>query len=227
MTTMTVLGADLADALAAVRFAVSDDPGLPALRGVLFDYDGGVLRLVASDRYRLAVSTVRARNQHGPAVQLIAPRSLIDDCALPRDTEISIRLNPHTVHIADTQSAAIDAVFPDYQRLLQTMPARQITIKSADLLHRLATGPTRTLTQAPNGIPHEVSLVLLTDDTIDVIERDHPDAVGFNREFLLEAIDAGGASQLVLALDGPITPLAIRDPDRPHDINLLMPTRLT
>lgn len=35
-------------------------------------------------------------------------------------------------------------------------------------------------------------MVLLTDDdTIDVIEHDHPDAVGFNREFLLEAIELG------------------------------------
>jgi hypothetical protein len=43
----------------------------------------------------------------------------------------------------------------------------------------------------------------------------------------VKAIEAGGADQLVLALDGPITPLAIRDPDRPEDISLLMPTRLT
>ncbi|MGH3494528.1 MAG: hypothetical protein ACRDQ1_15020, partial [Sciscionella sp.] len=185
------------------------------------------LRLVASDRYRLAVSTVLARDQNGPAIQVIAPRSLIDGCALARDEEISIRLEPHAVQVDNTQSAAIDAVFPDYQRPLRTTPARQITITTADLRHRLTMGPTRTLTQAPNEVAHEVSVVLLTDDTLDVIERDHPDAAGFNREFLLEAIEAGRADQLVLALDGPITPLAIRDPDRPDDISLLMPTRLT
>jgi DNA-binding transcriptional MerR regulator len=227
MTTMTVLGADLADALIAVRFAMSDDPELPALGGVLFDYDGSTLRLVASDRYRLAVSTVLARNQQGPAVQVIAPRSLIDDRVLPREQEISIRLDRQTVHIGNSHSTGIDAVFPDYQRLLQTTPSRQIKIRAADLFDRLTTGPTRALTQAPNNVPHEVSVVLLTDDdTLDVIEHDHPGAVGFNREFLLEAIDAGGTDQLVLALDGPITPLAIRNPARPDDVSLLMPTRL-
>jgi DNA polymerase-3 subunit beta len=45
MATMTVLGADLDDALAAVRFAMSKDPELPALCGVLLDYDGDTLRL--------------------------------------------------------------------------------------------------------------------------------------------------------------------------------------
>ena len=60
-----------------------------------------------------------------------------------------------------------------------------------------------------------------TDDVAGVLE------VGLDREFLLDALDAGGAGQLVLELDGPITPLAIRNPRRKDDISLLMPIRLT
>ena len=47
-----------------------------------------------------------------------------------------------------------------------------------------------------------------------------------NREFLLEALDVGAGGQLVLELDGPITPLALRDPARPGDVSMLMPIRL-
>jgi hypothetical protein len=47
-----------------------------------------------------------------------------------------------------------------------------------------------------------------------------------NREFLLEALDAGTPGQLVLELDGPLTPLALRDPARPDDVSMLMPIRL-
>ena len=50
--------------------------------------------------------------------------------------------------------------------------------------------------------------------------------MGVNREFLLEALDAGGSGQLVLELDGPIAPLAIRAPDRAGDVSMLMPIRL-
>jgi DNA polymerase-3 subunit beta len=50
--------------------------------------------------------------------------------------------------------------------------------------------------------------------------------MGVDREFLLEALDAGGSSQLVLELDGPIAPLAIRGPDRAGDVSMLMPIRL-
>jgi DNA polymerase III sliding clamp (beta) subunit (PCNA family) len=59
--------------------------------------------------------------------------------------------------------------------------------------------------------------------------RPEPDArlrVGFNREFLLEAIAAGNGDQLVLELDGPIAPLAVRRPDDAETFSILMPTRL-
>jgi DNA-binding transcriptional MerR regulator len=227
MTTMTVTGVDLTGALAAVRFAMSNDPEFPALGGVLFDYDGTTLRLAATDRYRLAVATVPARNQNGPAVQVIAPLSMVESCAFPPDQEISLRLDSDSLHLDGSQFAAVDAGFPDYRRLLQATPTRQVSVTTAELRHRLTSGPTRTLTQAPGDMPHEISVILLGEDTVDVIEHDQPDAIGLNREFLLEAIDARGASQLVLALDGPIKPLAIRDPSHPDDVSLLMPSRLT
>jgi hypothetical protein len=49
--------------------------------------------------------------------------------------------------------------------------------------------------------------------------------VAVNREFLLEALDAGGAGQLELGLDGPITPLVITG-ESPRSVSLLMPVRL-
>ncbi|UUZ59889.1 hypothetical protein [Nocardioides sp. B-3] len=49
---------------------------------------------------------------------------------------------------------------------------------------------------------------------MEVGTSDDPDAmvIGVNREFLLQALQAG--DQLTLGPDGPIAPLAIRNPDR-------------
>jgi DNA polymerase III subunit beta len=46
--------------------------------------------------------------------------------------------------------------------------------------------------------------------------------IAVNREFLLQALDAGGAGQLVLELDGPIKPLAVRGHGT---FSILMPVR--
>jgi len=48
--------------------------------------------------------------------------------------------------------------------------------------------------------------------------------IAVNREFLLEALGAG--DQLTLGLDGPIAPLAIRNPGRNDSTSILMPVRL-
>lgn len=227
MTHMTVHGGDLIAALASVRFAVSNNPELPALGGVLFDFDGSILRLVASDRHRLAVGTVPARDQHGPATQLIAPTALCDALDLHADSDIRLQLDAGTITIGAAHATAIDASFPDYQRLLRTTPPQQIIITTADLRDRLATGPTRTISGAPHDTDHEVSVLYASGDTIEVLDHDHADAIAVNRDFLLEALDASGTDKLVLALDGPISPLAILSPERYDVVSLLMPVRIS
>ena len=52
-----------------------------------------------------------------------------------------------------------------------------------------------------------------------------PGHVAVNREFGLQALDAGGAGQLVLELDGPIRPLAVRVPSDDTRFSIVMPVR--
>ena len=50
---------------------------LPVLSSVLFDLDDGVLTLVATDRYRLAMATVPA--SEGPAFAAVVPAGPADE----------------------------------------------------------------------------------------------------------------------------------------------------
>lgn len=68
----------LAPALDAVRFAVGEDPELPMLGGVLFDVEGDVLHVVATDRYRLAVARTDAVGHAGSREHVIVPAPLVD-----------------------------------------------------------------------------------------------------------------------------------------------------
>ncbi|KKJ94375.1 MerR family transcriptional regulator, partial [Micromonospora sp. HK10] len=73
VTTRLVLSrADLAAAVDAVRFAVGSDPELPVLAGVLLDVEPDGVRLVATDRHRLAVARVVA-TVDGPALRALLP----------------------------------------------------------------------------------------------------------------------------------------------------------
>jgi DNA polymerase III subunit beta len=65
-TRVTVSGADLAAAIDTVRFAVSHDPELPALLGILVEVEPTAVRLVATDRYRLAICEIPVAAVSGP-----------------------------------------------------------------------------------------------------------------------------------------------------------------
>jgi DNA polymerase III sliding clamp (beta) subunit (PCNA family) len=234
-TRITTTAGELGDALRAVRYAVGTNDALPMLTGVLLDADATSLRVVATDRYRLAVSTVAGARVDGAPVSVIAPVALVDEVfgalGAGGDVTVVVRGNDLVVEVAGRSLTGqrLDHDFPDYRRFLPTAPAHRVGVDVAALRAGLASAPQRTVRDEESGAVSVATVLTLgadgelhcTDDVPGVLE------VGLDREFLLDALDAGRAGQLVLELDGPITPLAIRNPARVDDVSLLMPIRLS
>ncbi|WP_229405300.1 MerR family transcriptional regulator [Micromonospora sp. NBRC 110038] len=247
MTTRLVLSrADLAAAIDAVRFAVGTDPELPVLSGVLFDVAADGVRLVATDRHRMAVARVPGAVD-GPTRRLLAPVDLIDAVrelsGVDGGADAHLRLDGDglTVTVAGREvgGAALPDEFPDYQRLLGTrVPAYRITVDVPALRAQVAgRPPARVLRHEGVDVPVTVlglddagGLRVLDDAALaDAALADAaPDAVrlGVNGRYLLDALDAGDRGQLLLELDGPIAPLAVRRPDDADAYSILMPIRL-
>ncbi|MER7768092.1 MerR family transcriptional regulator [Kitasatospora sp. NPDC096140] len=235
---LTVPAGALAAALDAVRFAVGGDPELPSLAGVLFEPDGPVLRLVATDRYRMAFAEVPASGDvpEEPVAGTIVPTPLVDALRAllgPGDAEVALTLGGGLVR-AETgghriEGAAPDLDYPDHRAVTRFEPEHRITLPAADLRAAVEAGATRTLPSGPHGAACEVTVLTLTGDgRLAVADDDAPEGfrVAVNRDFLLDALDAGRPEQLRLELGGPIAPLAIRTPGREGTFSVLMPIRL-
>jgi DNA-binding transcriptional MerR regulator len=221
---ITTTADELGTALRAVRYAVGTAPELPMLAGVLLDADDSATRLAASDRYRLAVSTLTGAEVTGPSVSAIVPVALVDEllALLPDAGPVTIGLAGDELSVEfagrTLRGQRLDHDFPDYRGLVRPTAAHRVEIDAAVLRADLAAAPTR-LVRADDGPEHEATVLTFgTDGEIEI---------GVNKEFLLEALDAGGPGQLVLELDGPIEPLAIRVAGRTGDVAMLMPIRLT
>lgn len=224
-------------ALDAVRYAVGSDPSYPALHGVLLDADGETLHVVASDRYRLAVATAPAGGAIGRA---FLPVAVLDDVrggprpvtVTTEDGEVRGVAGPVTVTteggelVVTTGDRTIRTParpdgFPNWQGLEPAAAAHRVVVDGPAFRAAVSAGAATRKDRA--GVSYHAITLTLDDDELRVDCAGDTLAVGVNRDFLLDAL--GTHDQLVLELDGPITPLAIRLPDRP-DWSLLMPVDL-
>ncbi|MFE2326477.1 MerR family transcriptional regulator [Streptomyces sp. NPDC059385] len=234
----SVPAAELAAALDAVRFAASTDPELPMLGGVLFDIEGDALRVVATDRYRMAVAHVGTTGGAGPRVQAIVPSPLVDAMRALLDDDASVELTVDGDRVAmetggrQVAGRSLEHEFPDYRRLVRLPAGRRVLVDVPGFREAVETGPVRAgEVREPGGVACDLTVLKVTADGAVAVcedgdEDQDQDRVAVNREFLLHALAAGGRDELVLELGAPTAPVAIRRTDTEETFSLLMPVRL-
>lgn len=227
MTRCTLPAAELIRALREVRYAISNDPDAPTLNGAFLDSEPGLLRVVATDRYRLATSTLATSEEC--ELHLLLPTAAVDELlAGDQDGTLDVVVADGTITLTGegvtVQAQVPDVDFPPYRNWLE-IGRREFPVDAATLRAALDAGTTEELTHN-DGVAFEASRLSVTTRGVEVGASDDPDAmvIGVNREFMLQALEAG--DQLTLGLDGPIAPLAIRNPDRAGALSILMPVRL-
>ena len=234
----------LAAAVDTVRFAVSTDPELPMLGGVCFDVDPEerALRLVATDRYRLALAQLPLDGGTTPAAkQVLVPSALVDAvrALLGSGGEAVLTLDQDRFSLEAGGSQAggsvLDHDFPDYRRLTRLSPGRRIPVDVSVLRAALASAEVHSGHRDQDGSDFDIAVLgVSAEGALTVASRDDHPAEHFavNREFLLDALAVPARDQLVLELGGPVAPLAIRLPDGEdgredgRSLSLLMPVRL-
>lgn len=234
MVTLRTPVAELLAALADVRFAVSADPELPMLGGVLFDVDQDRLRLVATDRYRMALSAVPAVAVAGAPAEVLVPASLVDEVIAGlagRSGEVTVEVDGAVISFrcADTviTGRRLEHDFPNYRPWTARAEPQRVPIDVPALRTALLQAPTQARVRDSDGTGYQLSVLTVLPDGITLAaESEDGLRLGVNREFLLQALAAGRGEQLMLELDGPIGPLTIRNPELPDNYSLLMPVRL-
>jgi len=232
MTRITLPAAALAATIDAVRFAAGSDPAIPQLGGVLAEAGADAVTLVATDRFRLAVASAPAVVE-GPPGRFLLPLTFVDELRPMLSGTVTLDLAA-TLARAETggrvvEGKPIPSDYPDHRRLINpTADVRRVTVDGATLRDRIAAEPAAA-TREHDGVAYEIA-VLGLDPAGSVRLAAEPEwaadaerHIAVNREFILQALDAGGTGQLVLELDGPIKPLAVRVPGDDSRFSILMP----
>ncbi|TDC20795.1 MerR family transcriptional regulator [Streptomyces sp. 8K308] len=219
-------GAELASAVRQVTPAVAES-WPPALAGVLVELGGGELRLVASDRYRLALRVLRPAALDGDAGRLLVEAGALREAAawaLP-EPEVEVVVDGAGARLRagarERELPIVGEEFPDYREMLAALDAPRGRL----IVDRLA---------LRDAVPAEGLAVLRTRDggiTVGatalrgVVSGAPPSPVAFDPARLLPTLEASVGPDVLLELVSEAAPVVVRSADQGSFTTLLMPVR--
>jgi len=242
-TTISLDATAFVDTVNRVARSASRDDTRPVLTGVLVWAAERELRMVATDSYRLSVTTTPLEaavttplEANVPAralaevVRLVA-QAEVDTIAIER-TENQIVF---TVDGAVLSSRLIDGQFPNYQLLLPESSDHELRVDREELAAIVRRVSLLAQKNAPLRLSFSEGQVLVSAQTPDVGEASEalpvPFAgealdIGFNADFLRDGLESVDAGEVVIKLTSPLRPGLIESADGGTFTYLVMPIRL-
>lgn len=245
---VTVAAEDLPQALRQVVRAASSDDSRPILTGVLLSAEeGGGLRLVATDSYRLAVRDVAGTSvlREGQSV-LVPSRALREvERLLSGVVELTLRLGERdaTFEVSGAGGTTrlttrlIEGEFPNYRGLIPQHQPNRLRVGREPLLEavrrvRLMAREATPLRLAMNA--DGLELIAITQDVgeaheqLEVKYEGAELTVAFNPEYLLDGIEVAPGDEISLETVDAQKPAVLRGSEGNSDfLYLLMPVRVS
>jgi DNA polymerase-3 subunit beta len=227
--------------LAQTIFAVSHDENRYALNGVLFSVQDREIRIVATDGHRLALA-VRPLASAGVAVSGIVPRKAVQEIARivgsGEDVQVAISENQFILQMPNVLLMArlIEGTFPNYEQVVPKAHPHRITISRGALtaaLRRVSvlseerTKPVK-FTLSPGLLKLAASSPDFgeAEEQIEVPYAGEEMTIGFNSRYVLDALGAQGAEQVVMELKDGLSPGIIKSFEEEGSLCVIMPMRI-
>lgn len=233
---VTLAGPELASAVRQVAPAAAAVPQVPALVCVLLEVDGDEVRLVATDRHRLAVRVLPARSGPVSPHSVLVPATALTEIAAwaLRHEVVTVGSGAGTLELSAGRDVhelpVVDAVFPDYRTLLSALapPRARAVVDRLALLEVLLTGdlPTpvaidvgadQVAVSAPDGRVRHVLSAVCTGDAL---------RLGFAPSLLAASLAVSVGPDVLLELAALDQAVVVRSADQGSFTTLVMPTLL-
>ena len=240
--TLTVSQGEFRRLIDKTHFSMAQQDVRYYLNGMLLETEGKSLRAVATDGHRLALCETELAARAKNAQQVIVPRKGVLELQRILGTEGNLELAVGTNHVRAQvahvrfTSKLIDGRFPEYGRVIPANPTKMIEADREVL--RAALQRTAILSNEKyRGIRLVLKSDLLTlqahnpeqeeaEDQIEVAYKGDELEVGFNVNYLLDALAAIDTDRVEIGLTDANSSCLIRSPGTTAARYVVMPMRL-
>ncbi|MBQ9001180.1 MAG: DNA polymerase III subunit beta [Eggerthellaceae bacterium] len=220
---------------------VSKDESRMILTGVLISVEGGVLRLVATDSYRLAVTEHPLENSQADFSAVLAGGFVSDLAGLPRtgeDISFALAENQIIVSYGGTVfvNRRIEGKYPNYKQLipasyetrcLVSRSAFAAAVKRASLLDSSGSQVKFSINEPSQTIQLNTTQEVGSTQEIVKAQVEGADVeIGFNSYYVTEGLSAMDSSEVSFELQGSLKPGIMRGAGDERYLYLVMPVRI-
>lgn len=240
---VTVPESTLKELIERTSFAMAQQDVRYYLNGLLFDLREGNLRCVATDGHRLALCEAEYEGGVQAKRQIIVPRKGVTE--LQRlleggDREVELEMGRGHLRVKRNDvtftSKLIDGRFPDYEAVVPIGADQQVTVdrevlraslqRAAILSNekyrgvRIEVSPGQLKISAHNPEQEEAQEEIEAETRVDGL------SVGFNVNYLLDALTALKEEQVILAMRDANSSALVREASNERCRHVVMPLRL-
>jgi DNA polymerase III subunit beta len=233
---------ELARLLEKTHFSMAQQDVRYYLNGMLLEIDGSLLRAVATDGHRLALCETALEGKAKTSQQVIVPRKGVLELQRVLNEEgtaaLAIGTNHVRAQIGDVRftSKLIDGRFPEYSRVIPSSPGASIRA-DRDVLRQALQRTAILSNEKYRGIRITVKQNVITvqahnpeqeeaEEEIEVAYEGGDLEVGFNVNYLLDALAAIEGQDVELGLTDSNSSCLIRSPGNANARYVVMPMRL-
>jgi len=225
-----------------VSRSVSRDETRPILTGVYLVIDGGLLRMVTTDSYRLCVREIPVPETQG-SLELVIPGKAVDDVSHLSESsdELKIGMSQNQVifSFGTTQfiSRRIEGSFPNYRQLLPKEHTTRVTVDRGELLDAVKRVSLMAQHSTPIRLKADVAAHTLTissgtqdigeaAEDVQVTPEGDDVEIAFNHSYLLDGVSITEGDTVAIEVTSPLKPGVLKTPGDEGFTYLLMPVRL-
>ncbi|MEK3873676.1 MULTISPECIES: DNA polymerase III subunit beta [unclassified Paenibacillus] len=244
--TFAIAGSKLKELIRSTVFAVSTNEASPILTGVLWNLDGGRLKLLATDRHRLAsvIAAIDAPEDmsfHNTVIAAKTLNELVKIIPDQGDVEISVGNSQvlFNVGAAHFYTRLLDGTFPDTSKIIPTAFKSELDVSSkafesaldrAYLLAREEKTNIVRMNAADDGAVRIESTSSGVGKVLEELEADkftgEPLRIAFNSKYMLDVLKVVESEQIHIGFTGPMSPIIIRPGGGSDSLYLILPYRV-
>ncbi len=223
-------------------YAVSTDDTKAAHRGIKFEITAGEIKLIALDGFRLAIRTEFAE-YNGDEMTFVVPAKTMNEAVkLIGEDDSFIKISIGRRHIIFDIgnyvliSRLLEGEFLDYHTAIPSASTTMIRVNTKsliDVIERTSIVITERTRSPIRFVVDEtkikVSATTALGSAFDSVEASVSGKrmeIGFNNKFFLDALRSCDTDEVLIRLNGPISPAVILPPEGNNFLYLVLPVRI-